>query len=832
MRWALALALVLSIAGTASAAELIVNGDFEWGNLTGWTIYGSPDVPIINNTEHHGGSYSGLIRDSYRQGGIEQYIDLTGVTNISYWTYHYGSGMVLKVDSDTVYTEGSDGSTGWIWRNISISYTGSHWVNWTGNQDNNWWVDDISVTSSGGGSDTTPPQSLSAFANTTTCSQTNISFTKPSDSDYNGFKVWWNDAAETNQTNTSTWYNKSGLSEVTSYTLSTKTFDLVGNLNATFTNYTITTGDCTPPLSITGLTGSAYATNATWDWANPSDADFSYTHILLNNVFLSNVTSPTDTKTAIGLYPKTGYTLSTRTVDTSGNMNATWVNSTVNTTEVVVLVGDSIMHINDTMHEIDEYILDDQPTWDVYNTGEGGRKTADMVSNFSEVTDLNGTIVIYECGINDISGGRTSDAIITDILAYETEAQANNVTLYLNTIEPTGLLDVDKRPVLDAVNNWIRCNFTQNHGNRYYIDLFEIIEDPADPYHILPAYTYDGQHLTNAGFQAWGEAIDTSWPSTSPSCADTTPPTSITALTNTSVSCSQLFFNWSNPLDSDYDGLMVWRNNTALANLTNTTTGVSWTGLPESTDITFSGKTFDLVGNVNASFVNMTRTTGACGVAPTAAFAADDTTVCTTDTVTFTDASTDSPTSWNWSFGDGNVSALQNPTKIFNITGTYTINLTVNNTYGADSEVKTNYIVVSECAVPPTVSLDSDFTSNVTCGNVPFYVMFNDTSAGTEITTWNWSFGEGNYSDLEDDINLYSTPGLYTVRHSVADGLGNVSWENRTGAIRAVPDWITCAAATGTAGGGSGSGSEGISILFGVVGGILGTIIIMRREKT
>jgi len=204
--------------------------------------------------------------------------------------------------------------------------------------------------------------------------------------------------------------------------------------------------------------------------------------------------------------------------------------------------------------------------------------------------------------------------------------------------------------------------------------------------------------------------------------ADTTPPDSITDMTNTSVSCSALNFDWNNPGDSDYGNLMVWRNNTALTNLSNTTTSVAWTGLPESTDITFSSITCDLIGNCNASYVNMTRTTEACGVAPVAAFAADDTTVCTTDTVTFTDSSSNTPTSWNWSFGDGNVSSLQNPTKIYNITGTYTVNLSVANAYGSDNEVKTNYITVSACASPtaPPDSITGLTNTSVSCSAIDF----------------------------------------------------------------------------------------------------------------
>jgi hypothetical protein len=170
------------------------------------------------------------------------------------------------------------------------------------------------------------------------------------------------------------------------------------------------------------------------------------------------------------------------------------------------------------------------------------------------------------------------------------------------------------------------------------------------------------------------------------SIPDTTPPQSITGLTNTSVSCNQLFFNWTNPLDSDYGNLMVWRNNTALTNLSNTTTGVSWTGLPESTDITFSSKTCDLIGNCNASYVNMTRTTVACGVAPVAAFSANETEICIDDHVQFTDESTNTPTAWHWILTGGWDSHDQNPVHQFDAEGLYSVNLTASNDYGSDYE--------------------------------------------------------------------------------------------------------------------------------------------------
>jgi len=65
-------------------------------------------------------------------------------------------------------------------------------------------------------------------------------------------------------------------------------------------------------------------------------------------------------------------------------------------------------------------------------------------------------------------------------------------------------------------------------------------------------------------------------------------------------------------------------------------------------------------------------------------------------TVQFTDQSTGPVTGWNWNFGDGNTSSVQNPQYTYSNAGNYTVTLTVTNTTtGATSTAtKTNYIQV------------------------------------------------------------------------------------------------------------------------------------------
>ncbi|MDD3961317.1 MAG: PKD domain-containing protein [Bacteroidales bacterium] len=63
--------------------------------------------------------------------------------------------------------------------------------------------------------------------------------------------------------------------------------------------------------------------------------------------------------------------------------------------------------------------------------------------------------------------------------------------------------------------------------------------------------------------------------------------------------------------------------------------------------------------------------------------------------VTFYDLSTGSPTTWNWSFGDGVNSTAQNPSHAYSTTGLKTVFLTVQNATSSDTETKVNYINVS-----------------------------------------------------------------------------------------------------------------------------------------
>jgi PKD repeat protein len=128
--------------------------------------------------------------------------------------------------------------------------------------------------------------------------------------------------------------------------------------------------------------------------------------------------------------------------------------------------------------------------------------------------------------------------------------------------------------------------------------------------------------------------------------------------------------------------------------------------------------------------------------------------------ILFTDDSTHTPTSWYWEFGDGNTSTDQNPVHTYDdVIGNnhvhYSVNHSATNDGGVDWENKTDLIT----AWP----LNCNFTTNVTSGNAPLWVGFTDVTLNGTATAWNWSFGDGNYSNDQNPVHEYTSVGSYDV---------------------------------------------------------------------
>jgi PKD repeat protein len=202
---------------------------------------------------------------------------------------------------------------------------------------------------------------------------------------------------------------------------------------------------------------------------------------------------------------------------------------------------------------------------------------------------------------------------------------------------------------------------------------------------------------------------------------DTTPPASITNLSNNTALCSEVTFTWDNPTDSDYAYLHVLKNNTWTGNYSNSTSSATWLTLNELTSYTFSSRTVDLDGNMNTTFVNRTVATPICPVTPITSFTSNVT--CGNlplVAVQFNDTSNNNGyaiTGYNWSFGDGNTSTLQNPVNSYKVAGAYWVNHSAGNVAGATwSNVSRYMIVVPDwgTCVPTTASAKTIYLSSST----------------------------------------------------------------------------------------------------------------------
>ena len=139
---------------------------------------------------------------------------------------------------------------------------------------------------------------------------------------------------------------------------------------------------------------------------------------------------------------------------------------------------------------------------------------------------------------------------------------------------------------------------------------------------------------------------------------------------------------------------------------------------------------------------------------PVAAFAINPAQGCSAPlTVSFTDASIAADT-WQWNFGDGGTSTLQNPTHVYQNAGTYVISLTVTDTVNGCTDVE-----VGNLEIFNPVANFTAISTNACAGTGT--VTFTNTSQNA--TSYLWDFGDGDTSTAVNPSHQYAAPGNYPV---------------------------------------------------------------------
>ena len=151
-------------------------------------------------------------------------------------------------------------------------------------------------------------------------------------------------------------------------------------------------------------------------------------------------------------------------------------------------------------------------------------------------------------------------------------------------------------------------------------------------------------------------------------------------------------------------------------------------------------------------------------------FAANQTTLAEGESVLFTDMSTGSPISWEWTFEGGTPSSFsgqQPPEIIYETTGVYQVTLIVDNGTESDTLTKEDYITVG--VVPA-----ADFVANQTVLLAGLPVDFTSLSIGSGLT-YNWYFEGGTPESSSEEMPtgiVFYEAGFFDVQLIVSNEFG------------------------------------------------------------
>ncbi|MBK7968083.1 MAG: PKD domain-containing protein [Bacteroidetes bacterium] len=153
---------------------------------------------------------------------------------------------------------------------------------------------------------------------------------------------------------------------------------------------------------------------------------------------------------------------------------------------------------------------------------------------------------------------------------------------------------------------------------------------------------------------------------------------------------------------------------------------------------------------------------------------------CDESPVSFTDLSTSidgSISSWNWNFGDGTTTAAADPYHTFSGPGNYAVTLTVTSLHGCSGSI-TDSVSVFELPVP-VISVSNNCVGDPTS--------FSGITAigDTAVYDYQWTFGDGNTSAIQNPMHQYTAAGTYAVSLTMTNANGCVA--NATSSVTLYP---------------------------------------------
>lgn len=311
-----------------------------------------------------------------------------------------------------------------------------------------------------GAVDTTPPANVTNLSGTHTYNSVTLTWTNPTDSDFNHTNVYRNGTLLVNNS-TATSYSDSGLNSATGYTYNITSVDTTGN-ESTGTSIVVTTDnapDTTPPANVTGLTETNTDTTVNITWTNPTDSDFNHCNVYRGGAKIGQSTNGAYADS--GLTQLTSYTYNVTSVDNVGNestgssINVT-TSATPDTTPPAVPTGlTAIAGNNQVTLSWNANTETDLSGYNLYKSTDGSSFSKYLTSltgtSYTDTQVTNGSTYWYKLTAIDTSNNesaQSSSVSATPQATADTTPPANvtglsesstNTTITLNWTNPSDI---------------------------------------------------------------------------------------------------------------------------------------------------------------------------------------------------------------------------------------------------------------------------------------------------------------------------------------------------------------------------------------------------------
>lgn len=138
----------------------------------------------------------------------------------------------------------------------------------------------------------------------------------------------------------------------------------------------------------------------------------------------------------------------------------------------------------------------------------------------------------------------------------------------------------------------------------------------------------------------------------------------------------------------------------------------------------------------------------------------------------------------NWNFGDGNFSNLENPTHTYLNDSIYSVQLIAESAFGCKDTVIKDVIVwpnpeVDFSATHVCLENATDFTDLTTISN---------TVPNNSLLDWEWNFGDGSTSNLQNPIHEYSNDGTFNTVLEVTSNRGCKNQMSKAVIVHPLPE--------------------------------------------